>query len=286
MTAHVCGVAAVAFLLQANRNPVTQRRDESGQSVPGKGWAFQTKSLLAGVAALAALIGGQVLHRPAAFVVHASTTTNQLFAPTPVERTLAIHEGRFLLNLRELPVMGSPEASRVIVSLFDYTCHHCRYMHGQLKTVQHTFSNELAIVSLPLPLDEHCNRFARQTPSAHVGACEYARLGLAVWRAKPAVFSEFDDWVFAPHLPAALNEVRRRAEELAGRDALERALADGWGDRRILEDVAIYEANYRQSRRGEMPQLIIGSGIVAGVIDSMEELYRIIEERLGLVRAR
>ena len=36
--------------------------------------------------------------------------------------------------------------------------------------------------------------------------CEYARLDLAAWRAKPEVHRQFDDWLFAAMKPPSLNE--------------------------------------------------------------------------------
>ncbi|MBI3414544.1 MAG: thioredoxin domain-containing protein [Verrucomicrobia bacterium] len=297
MSAHTGGVIAAVLLFRASRASAAALKKADGSSATA-GQGIQVASLAAGCAALAVLIGGQLQYRPATFVVqsaaganqlgptNAPMTTNAAASQAPTERVLMIHDGQFSLKLRELPLMGSPEARHVIVSLFDYTCHHCRQMHGQLREVQHAFSNELAIISLPMPLDANCNRLVQRTPSPHVGACEYARLGLAVWRAKPSAFADFDDWVFAPARPASISEVRRHAEELTGREALERALADKWIDACVQEDVAIFDTNYRQGRKGQMPQLIIGTAIVAGVIDRTEDLYRILEERLGLTRAK
>ncbi len=183
-----------------------------------------------------------------------------------------------------MPIVGSPDAPKVLVSLFDYTCHHCRVMHGQLKQVHQSFSNQLVIVSLPMPLDGACNPAVKRTPSAHVGACEYTRLGLAVWRAKRAMAEQFDDWIFEPEKPPAVAEVRQFAEKLVGKEALGRALADEWVSRQLQEDVTIYEANCQTAKRGDMPQLIIGQVISFGMIRQVEDLYRLLDQQLALRR--
>ena len=107
MAAHDCGATAVLILLGA-RGSLAHLR-------PGLNQA----PIMAGFTLLALLTGGQLLYRPATFVIQTPTTTPKpLITPasiTSVERVLAIHEGRFQLKLRELPLMGSPEAPKVIV---------------------------------------------------------------------------------------------------------------------------------------------------------------------------
>jgi len=52
-------------------------------------------------------------------------------------------------------------------------------MHGHLLEAHRKFSNQLAIVSLPMPLCEKCNRTVKRSPKMHAQSCDYARLGLA-----------------------------------------------------------------------------------------------------------
>ncbi len=193
-----------------------------------------------------------------------------------------LHGGKFRLNLDELPMIGSPKASNVIVSLFDYSCHYCRDLHHLLVEVQRHFSNQLAIVSLPMPLSANCNHLMKTTPAVHQNACEYAALGLAVWRAQPQVFPQFDEWLFAPATPPSVAEVAQYVENLVGQEKLDRALRDEWIGRQIQTDVAIYETNSKQLNDGRMPQLIIGATVNAGPIEKAVELYRLLADHLGL----
>jgi hypothetical protein len=287
MTAHVCGVTASVILLLLARNlhlslPRMPRKKPvppplfSGARVP--------RILLISAAGLALLIAGQVLYQRPTYMVQSLGATNRPATTGSVARLFSIHDGKFQFNLREIPLIGSPEAPHIVVSLFDYTCHHCRLMHGHLKQAYHSFSNELAIVSLPMPLDSDCNPLVKLTPAPHVSACQYARIGLAVWRAKREVSEEFDDWLFAPERPLSVDEVRQHAEMLVGKERFERALADEWIGRQIQQDVDIFRANQQVTHKGAMPQLIVGGAISVGEMAQVDDLYRLLDVQMGLKR--
>jgi hypothetical protein len=193
-----------------------------------------------------------------------------------------LRDGEFRLNLGELPMIGSPSAPHVIVSLFDYTCHYCRDLHQILQQAHQRFPRQLGIVSLPMPLDANCNHLIRRTPQAHQQACDYARIGLAVWKSNPEVFEQFDNWVFEPASPLPVERVRRYAEQLVGEQTLQKALQDDWVDRQIQTDIAIFQANNRATQSGRMPQLMVGSEISTGPLDRVEQLYRLLEQQFGL----
>jgi hypothetical protein len=230
------------------------------------------------------LIAGQVLYERPTYMVQSLGGTNRTANAVSVTRLFSIHGGKFQLNLREVPLIGSPDAPHVMVSLFDYTCHHCRLMHGHLKQAYQSFSNQLTIVSLPMPLDSDCNPLVKLTPTPHVNACQYARIGLAVWRAKREVSEEFDDWLFAPARPLSVDEVRRHAEKLVGKERFESALRDEWIGRQIQQDVDIFRANQQVTHKGAMPQLIVGGAISVGEMARANDLYRLLEEQMGLKR--
>lgn len=191
--------------------------------------------------------------------------------------------GGILLNLREVPLIGSPDAPYVMVSLFDYSCHHCRLMHGHLMQVHRSVGNQLAIINLPVPLSPACNFTVQRTHPDHVHACDYARIGLAVWRTNRGAMGRFDDWIFTPEKPPAPAEVRAFAEQLVGSNALHQALNDRWIDRQLEQGVSLYATNYLHLQQSSMPQLIIGSNLVTGVLRGPEDLYPILGRLPGLV---
>jgi uncharacterized membrane protein/protein-disulfide isomerase len=197
-------------------------------------------------------------------------------------RTIELHGGVFNLALDEVPLMGSPNAPFVIVHLFDYSCQHCRRLHPILTRAIQELSNQVAIISLPVPLATNCNRLVKRPIPDHVNACEYAYDGLALWRAKRAKLPEFEDWIFAPLRPPAPPEARAEAMRLAGTNDFADALKDPWIKEQLAVNIRIYETNYARYRRSQLPQLMIGTNIVTGVLRSVDDLYQLISAQFPI----
>ena len=204
-------------------------------------------------------------------------------APAPLQRMFPIYGGRFQVNVHDAPVIGSPTNEHVVVSLFDYTCHHCRSMHPLLLETQQMFSNSLVIVSLPMPLDPNCNPTMQRHHPSHTNACDYAWLGLAVWRADRTKHHEFDDWLMTGDKPPSLLETRQKAAQLVGAEVLDKAMLDPWVEQQLKLNVGIYELAYR-AQRGSMPQLIVGPNVALGIY-SKPELLKLLTDGLGLKAA-
>ena len=180
----------------------------------------------------------------------------QTVAAIPEPRpTYSILDGQFTLDLKNVPVTGSLTAPKKVVKLFDYTCHHCRDTHRALEPVRKSYSNELAVISLPVPLESSCNPIVKRTSSAHVGACEITKIALAVFFADPTKFEEFSNWLFEPETPPGVSASRDYAGKLVGTNRLDAALADSRITNQIRLDIDIYTANSRRAGRGTLPQL-------------------------------
>jgi uncharacterized membrane protein len=317
MVAHGCGFAASLLLLfSAPLRNAPDKPWELEKQVFVSPRAARKAALVA-ITALALLVSGQVVYQPKTFVVQsidaatnaptsavpavaANPGTN---APTPsvapppptptpapvlvpastqatASRMFPIYSGRFQVNLHEIPIIGSPTNEQIAVSLFDYTCHHCRSMHPTLVEAQRMFSNSLAIVSLPMPLDPACNPTMQRANPKHANACEYAKLGLAVWRADRTKHHEFDDYLMTGETPPPIDQARQRAAQLVGAAAFDRASLDPWGAQQLTMDVAMYEMAYRAGQ-GSMPQLILGQNVAVGTY-LKDDLIKLLVERLGL----
>jgi uncharacterized membrane protein len=198
----------------------------------------------------------------------ASTASTVTAAPARTSlapaATLDVLGGRFRLDLTKVPVWGRIDAPHKLLSLYDYSCHHCRDMHSRVADVQRSFGGKLAVVSLPMPLDARCNTLMRQTPPAHRNACDYAKLGLIVWRAKHEAIEPFDDWFFGYQTPPPLVDVTNKAVEMVGRAAFEQASRDSSLDQTLSTSIAIYGVSAREFRNGSMPQFLIGTNILSG----------------------
>jgi len=306
MAAHVCGLAA-AFLCLKNIPLASDPATPMWSAAPDKRGvprAAVFSLILIGLAVVAVLAGGQWLVpeqrnvvkllpvRPSAVRVTHSTlaasggqSTNRPSSPNAhlvAPRLLSLYNNQFLIRLDDVPMIGSPGASNVIVNLFDYTCPHCRELHWILVVAQRQFSNDLGIVSLPMPMSTNCNPLIPPDFNSSPNACDLARLGLAVWRAKPEAHRQFDDWFFSADEGVSVEEARKYAAQLVGTDKLEKALSDPWVDKQILTDCQLHFSNWQATGRPGMPQLILGGAVSIGPLNSVEHLQALLNRYLGL----
>ena len=310
MTAHACGFAAALLCLK--NIPLAADPDTpmwtTGSGKRGVPRQAVFSLVLIGLAGVAVLAGGQVLVQKQRNVVKflpvttktaASMSTNhstpqalgspsvnqpaspnaRLIAP----RTLSLYSNQFLIKLDDVPMIGSPDSPHVIVYLFDYTCPHCRALHSILVKTCQQLTNKLGVICLPVSLSPECNPFIpRMNAHATTNSCEYARLGLAVWRAKPEAQRQFDDWMFAPGKPPPLKQAREYAAQLVGTNKLASALADPWIQQQILTDCKIHRANWLAVDSSAMPQIIMGDAVSSGPLNSVEHLLVLLNRYLGM----
>ena len=109
-----------------------------------------------------------------------------------------------------------------------------------------------------------------RTPAPHVNACQYARIGLGVWRAKPEAIETYDDWFFGFDRPPSLPEATNQAVALVGAAAFEKAVNDPWINQQIQTDISIYKISGLEYRQGSMPQFILGTNIISGTLTTAE----------------
>jgi len=277
MAAHASGfVAAVLLLVSA-----------PFKSAPAKPWELEKqvyvtprvlrKAVLIAVTALGGLVAGQMAQSHRTFVIASIPGGTNV---AQIKRMFPLYGGRFQMDLDDVPVLGAPTNAHVAVSLFDYTCHHCRAMHPLLVEAQRQFSNSLVVVGLPMPLDPNCNSTVRRHYPPHTNACEYARMGLAVWRADRARHPEFEKWLMTGEAPLPLSETRQQAVQLVGAEAFDKAMRDPWVEEQLKTNVAIYEMAYRAGQ-GSMPQLILGPSVAVGSY-LLPDLIKMLVENLGL----
>jgi protein-disulfide isomerase len=227
-------------------------------------------------------IPSAVTNAPAPGIALAQTSAPPVTpANTPPPNWLGLYGGAFKMNLNEVPMWGSPDAPRKLVSLYDYSCHVCAEMHSRIAAVAREIGPKLAVVSLPMPLDSKCNPMIRRTPPAHTNACAYARLGLAVWRTKPSAIEAYDDWFFDVFVksearipngqPPSYEEAKTHALQLVGDPVkFEQALHDPWIDQQIAASVALFGIGWKQYHNDRMPQFIIGTNLVSGIVDAAQ----------------
>lgn len=238
-----------------------------------------------GAAATNAPTTSNTLQRPPATSSTAESPAPIPSAPPEFHRTLRLHGNAFNLDLTDVPMLGSVDAEKVMISMYDYTCDHCRRAHTPIMTAQRYFSNRLAVVSLPMPLDAKCNPWLLRTSGQHENACELARLALAVWRADRKRFPEYDDWVMTSEDALKPESARKRALELVGLMALERSMVDPWIYQTLKTSTSLYRTNWLVSQSSAMPMMVIGTNIISGAMRNPDEIFRLLDEGFGLKRA-
>ena len=255
--------------------------------MPAPGVTNSPKAVLASNA-VAPVAVAVATNAPASAVPTSNETRSATTPVSPVAaslgRALEIYGGKFQLDSLALPTMGAPTNQHLIVSLFDYTCHHCRIMHPVLAEAQQRFSNQLAIISLPMPLDPDCNVTMSRPHPSHTNACAYARLSLGVWRADRAQHAAFDHWLMEGEKPPPIEFAIQKAAEMVTPEKLTKAMSDGWVEAQLKTNVAIYEVAYRAGR-GQMPQLVVGQSVALGTY-ALPELLKLLDDSLGLKAAQ
>ena len=185
---------------------------------------------------------------------------------------------RVAIDPHKHPVLGSPDAKEFLMYLFDYTCPHCRALHGNLKQAIERYGDQLAIIALPMPLNSDCNPLVSKNEDRHQDACSLAILALAVYKSLPEQFAAYDSWLIDTVPDAAT--ARTKAIELFGSEAaLDKAIADPWIAKEIERDVKLYEL----SGGGVIPKLIGKNTLIAGRPGDVLDLYDLLEDELGLV---
>jgi len=195
------------------------------------------------------------------------------------DRSLSVLDGQLVLSPHEMPSLGSADAPKLLVVLFDYCCPHCRATHGYLLNALAAHRDVLGIVLLPTPLNTKCNPFWEEAEPRFEHACELARLALGVWRVDRSAFVQFDAWLFEPEMPRDPAEARRQAKKLVPAAALEAALKDPWIDRQIEQNVTAYH----NSKAARIPVILSpGMQAIVGEPASGQELLQLLEKDLSL----
>ena len=186
------------------------------------------------------------------------------------------------LDPERVPTLGDPAAPNRFACLFDYTCHHCRMLHGFIRTLLRQYEGTLSCTMIPMPLDSQCNPLMKKTPKAHENACEYARICLAVQALAPEKYDAFDTWLFSDHAKTKpLSAVLAHAGQLVGEDALAQSMKGAAVREQLNINVEVYKINSRNGGRSSMPQTIVKNSVVFGPPPSVKVLENLLKDNLA-----
>ena len=197
--------------------------------------------------------------------------------PKPPERRLLTFAGsRFTLDIKQWPLLGNTDAKYVFVEMFDYTCPHCRNTHHAISGAQKQFGNDLAIFALPVPLENACNPAV--SGGGHPGACEMAKIAIAVWRLDPPKFQTFHDWMFQGQ--RTVSTARAFAETLVDKERLKAELSSRVPSQYISRHVSLYQ----RVGSGQVPKLIFPKTTMQGEVNSAATLCDTIRNELAIAQ--
>ena len=276
MAGHACGLASAAVIfLHMPRATNEPPRAAGSLTLPG---GRHRLVLLASVF-VAALVVLQLLIPGSSAKLARLPIDESADVGKGAERRISLLDGKLELAPLNEPLLGPVEAPRLLVLMFDYCCPHCRRTHQYLMNGFRRYSDQFAIIALPVPLNSDCNSTQKETQDRFQDACVLARLALAVWTADPTAFEEYDAWLFEPKQPRRSEEARQKAEQLVTSAELQRAESQSDIERRIVRNVEAYA----ESGAERIPVLMSpGFAAIVGRSTSAEELYEVLEDELGL----
>ena len=263
---HLCGVLIAVLVFW--RAPIGSRRNaKSGLGSIRYRTACGAASL--GLAATVVLVAVQIWSR------------------APQYRILGY--GDVAIRFELYPIIGSHRARQIVLSFFDYTCPHCRWLHGFLDQARRRYGQALSIAVAPVPLDASCNQHFSKTEPMHRDACELARISMAVWRADSNRFEVFDRWLFELDKPRSPAAARWFAAELVGAEDLAQAMEDPWIDsfidsqielNRLIGQAALVDG---RAVGQVLPKLVVSRNhLIAGRPSDAADLFGVLEKHLDL----
>jgi uncharacterized membrane protein/protein-disulfide isomerase len=195
-------------------------------------------------------------------------------AATPAkERRLAeMRGGKAKLVINQWPHCGNDNAEYAVIEMFDYNCRHCRSTHQAVKAAKEQMGEKLAVIALPVPLNNRCNKQVNQTLPQFLESCDLAKLAIAVWRTNPEKFGEFHNYMFTGPTAPNYASAKKQAESLVDATQLNEILATDLPQAYIEKHVQLYQA----AGGGTIPKLLFKSTAIVGEYNSTSGLIDVI----------
>lgn len=181
------------------------------------------------------------------------------------------------LNVAQWPLAGSPKASYIFAEMFDYTCPHCRKMHKTIKAAKSKLDDDVAIVSLPVPMNRACNPTVQNNNAVHSESCQLSNLAVGVWRVDTAKFDTFHEWMFETPTCPTYSAAYQKAAELVGKEKLDQELAKGIAKQYVQKHVLLYQ----RVGGGQIPKTLFPTSTIVGEYNSPDGLAQMIKEKAG-----
>ncbi len=301
VTTHILGLFLAALIVLAA--PIDwSERDEpplDPDDVSHRRQSFSVRQAAAlclpGLLGIIVLIAGQLLYSPPTHRVIAGdptgttpngspntgTPTGTTNGQSANQRHYALPGGSVGLDPATLPIIGPAHAPHIVVLVMDYTCPHCRTLHGFLLQARERYGDAFAFIVLPVPMDADCNPEYTETDPPNVGACDYARIALAAYRVEPRHFETVDRWLLAPDTRPSVPDARAFLVQTVGEAAAQEALAKPWIEEQLAKNMRLYGlAKFRR-----LPVVLMPGGFIDGRPATAQQLWADLEEEMPGLKA-
>ncbi len=206
--------------------------------------------------------------------------------PTAINQENNQAEFHFNIDYENAPMIGPPDADYKVILLFDYQCAHCQKIHFMLNLAVQQYNGKLAFILMPTPLENSCNQFISPQKTTFNNSCELTKIGLAVWKANPKVFSGFENWMFSfesgnTWKPKSIEAAKAKAAGLLGNEMLETALADSWISKYLQNGIQLFGQTL-QNGRGAIPKMIYNETWIIPEPYNADDLVVILQKSLGI----
>ena len=92
----------------------------------------------------------------------------------------------------------------------------------------------------------------------------------------------YEDWVFSTTRLPLPEAARAKGQELVGTNQFDSALNDPWIQQHLTRNINLYTTNYLRFRKQVLPELMIGTNLVSGIVRGLPDLYKLLGEQFPL----
>jgi len=210
----------------------------------------------------------------------------QVALPSRVVQHRVLSHAGIEIVVSEYPILGDPQAKHIALLHYDYTCPHCRKLHGYLTRAIDRYDGAFAVALSPAPLDADCNPYLSETEPIHERGCELAGALLAVWLADRDAASAMDRYLTETGPAEDWAAYEQRAADLVSAAAFERARDDERIAAYLKAGCDVNRAVGRSAGVGDrLPKLVLGTtgqDVIVGRPGTAAELFEELESMLGL----
>jgi uncharacterized membrane protein len=281
---HLCGLSILGLTVWSIIKNKSEKHMKPKENVAGISFKRVAPSGLIG-------LGGAVLFAVVQILFRGNAVPAEPVNPSPPpqiaqteeapqdqevkKREVSFMNGNISVQLGDYPVIGSPEAPKIIGLFLDYTCPACRSLHPQISKMVNESADQFAVVVLPMPLDANCNPPIGQTSYQHRDACNYWLTALALWHVSPEAFHNWDEYMFQTEYPPPLEDARKYAGSLIGADALNALQSDPQNSDLIRYSIQMFHSPLFTKKF--LPTLLTSQRYYSGT-PSPEELQQLVKE--------